>query len=271
MKNLAVIMCAAALLSLPAVAMTADGQTGAPGKGKVVAETVVAKQATVKAIDQAKRIVTLQMPDGREETLVVDKAVKKLGQVKVGDKVNVRYREAISVKINKTKVAPGVKVEETLTPEEKSVKPAGTAALRMTAIATIERIFDDGKKATLRMPDGTTANVEVRDPENRAKIKKGEVKEGDQIEITYERALALSVEKGSKVVSVRKGSFFALAVSICGLACTRGFTPRPPGQPSAVNFGCRESLRRIGGETPRKTLLISLPGRKIPPFRSGNR
>ncbi len=45
------------------------------------------------------------------------------------------------------------------------------------------------------MPDGSTADVKVRDKQNLAKLQKGEVKEGDQIEITYTQALAISVEK----------------------------------------------------------------------------
>jgi len=201
MKKLAAIICAAAILSLPAVAMTTDGQpSSAPQKeeGKVVAETMVAENATVKAIDMDKRTVTLLLSDGRQQTFVVDKTVRKLGQVKVGDMVRMRYREAVSVKINKVKVEPGVSVETTVKPDEKSVKPAGTAGQRMTTTATIERVYDDGRKVTLRTPDGTTADVKVRDPENLAKIKKGEVKEGDQIEITYYRALAVAVEKAAQ-------------------------------------------------------------------------
>lgn len=198
MKKLATTFCAAAILALPAVAMTTGSQPASASEkkdGKVIAETMVAEDATVKAIDMKKRTVTLRLSDGRDQTFVVDKAVKKLGQVEVGDTVKMRYREAISVKINKVKAAPGMDVQATVKPDEKSVKPSGTAGVRVTTTATIEKIYDDGKKATLRMPDGTTADVKVRDPQNVAKIKKGEIKEGDQIEITFNRALALSVEK----------------------------------------------------------------------------
>ena len=196
MKNLAVMFGAAAILALPAVAMTTEGD---PEKeGKVVAQTMVEEHAIVKAIDMKTRTVTLQMSDGREHTLVVDKAVKKLGEVKVGDTVKANYREAVSVKINKVKVAPGASVQTAIKRDEKSLRPSGTASMTATTTATIDKIFDDGKKVTLRTPDGETTDVEVRDPENLAKIKKGEVKEGDQIQITYNRALAISVEKTAK-------------------------------------------------------------------------
>jgi hypothetical protein len=194
MKRCAVIFCAAAVLAMPVIAMSAEAEP-APQKGRVVSETTAAANAVVKAIDMENRTVTLLLADGRERTFVVDKAVKKLGQVKVGDTVKARYHEAVSIKINKTKVAPETKVEAMVERDEKSVKPSGVAGLRVTTTATIEKIFDDGKMVTLRMPNGNTVDVQVRDKENLAKIKKGEVKEGDQIEITFTQALAISVEK----------------------------------------------------------------------------
>jgi len=198
MKQFAVIICAAAVLAMPVFGVADDGQQDpAPQKtrGRIVTETMVAEHAVVKAVDMDKRTLTLTMPDGKECTFVIDKKVKKLGQVKVGDVVTARYHEAVSVKLNKTKVPAGVTVEETVARDEKSVKPAGFARRQVTTTATIEKIFDNGNMVTLRKPDGSAVDVKVRDKENLAKIKKGEVKEGDQIEITYTQALAISVEK----------------------------------------------------------------------------
>jgi hypothetical protein len=197
MKRCAVIFCTAAILAMPVVALSAEAETApAPQKkGRVVSETMIAANATVKAIDMDKRTVTLLLADGRERMFVIDKAVRKLGEVKAGDTVKVRYKEAISVKLNKAKVAPEVKVETKVEPDAKSVKPAGVATRQVTTTATIEKIFDDGKMVTLRMASGNSVDVRVRDKENLAKIKKGEVKEGDQIEITYTQALAIAVEK----------------------------------------------------------------------------
>lgn len=198
MKLFAVIFCAAAILAMPVFAGAEEGQQApAPQKkkGRVVAETMVAEHAVVKAVDMKKRTLTLTMPDGTERTFVIDKRVKRLGEVKPGDMVTARYREAVSVKLNKIKVPEGVTVEGTVAREEKSVKPAGYAQMHVTTTATIEKIFDNGKMVTLRMPDGTATDVKVRDKINLEKIKKGEVKEGDQIEITYTQALAISVEK----------------------------------------------------------------------------
>jgi hypothetical protein len=198
MKRYAAVFCAAALLTLPAAALSADDQPikGLPKKeGKVVTETLTVENAVVKAIDRDTRTVTLVMSDGREKSVVVDKAVKKLDQVEVGDTVKVLYYEAVSTRINKTKVQPGIRMETMVGREEKTVKPAGTASVQVTAVATIDKIMDDGNMVTLRMPDGLPVDVRVRDPENRAKLRSGEVTVGDQVEITYTKALAISVEK----------------------------------------------------------------------------
>lgn len=200
MKRAGIIL-SAALLLLPALARAdSAGQPPSPPPQhgpRVVAEVREAQNATVKAVDLQNRTVTLSMPDGREQTLLVDRSVRKLDQVKPGDTVKIRYREAVSVKLNKTPVAPETKVEGSVQRDEKSVKPAGKSTLLVTTTATIDRIFSDGNMVTLRLPDGTSTDVQVRDPRNLAMIKRGEVKPGDQIEITYLRALAVSVEKSA--------------------------------------------------------------------------
>jgi len=196
MKRIAALCCAA-LLFLPALALSQDQPSPAshPSKGREVASIQLVEHAQVTALDLKKRTVTLAFSDGSKQTFVVDKAVKRLGEVKVGDTVKVRYREAVSVKLIKGKIPPSVSVESSVKREETSVKPAAVSEVRVTTTATIDKIYDDGNRVVLRLPDDSVADVKVRDPKNLAMIKRGEVKVGDQIEITYLRALALSVEK----------------------------------------------------------------------------
>jgi hypothetical protein len=200
MKKLVALLTAAAI-AIPALALADDIQQNAPqqnGAGKVVAQSTVAESAVVKAVDQSKRTITLQLADGSVQTFAVDPSVQRLKEVKPGDLLNVTYTEAVSVKINKNPVQPGVNVETAVTRDEQSVTPAGSAGVQVTTTATIDRIYDDGNKVTLRMPDGSKADVQVRDPDNLAMIQRGEVKKGDQISITYIRAVAVSVEKAPK-------------------------------------------------------------------------
>jgi membrane protein implicated in regulation of membrane protease activity len=53
--------------------------------------------ATVEAIDQAKRLVTLKGPEGKSRTIKVDPRVKRLPDVKKGDQVVVRHTEGLAI------------------------------------------------------------------------------------------------------------------------------------------------------------------------------
>ena len=196
MRRLALICSAAVILSMPLVAFAAE-EKPAPQKkkGRTIAELKVIEHATVKAVDMKTRTVTIETSDGKQHELVLDNRVKKLDKVEVGDTVKVNYKEAITVRLKKTKVEPSITVDESAARDKASVKPKGSAQRQVTIIATIDRIFDNGTAVTLRSPNGNTIDARVTNPENLAKIKKGEVKEGDQVEITYTQALAISVEK----------------------------------------------------------------------------
>jgi hypothetical protein len=56
--------------------------------------------ATVEAVDQAERLVTLRGPDGDPFTVHVADEVRNLPQVEVGDQVVIRYREAIAAELS---------------------------------------------------------------------------------------------------------------------------------------------------------------------------
>jgi hypothetical protein len=71
-------------------------QKGMPGRTKVDTMEFV---ATVEAIDYKTREVTLRGPQGNEESFVVDKSVKKLKNVKVGDEVVVTVTETLAIAV----------------------------------------------------------------------------------------------------------------------------------------------------------------------------
>jgi hypothetical protein len=68
-------------------------EKGMPGKTQTTRTHFV---ATVQAIDQKTRVVTLLGPSGQEETYTVDKSAKKFKNVKVGDEVVVDIIETLA-------------------------------------------------------------------------------------------------------------------------------------------------------------------------------
>jgi Cu/Ag efflux protein CusF len=178
-------MCVAGSVSL---ASPAAAETAAPAGG-VIAAQAVEVTATVQEIDYKNRTLTLKAADGREESFVIDAAVKNFDQIKKGDLVVATYAEALAYDVKKggggaTGTAAGA---ATAKPGE---KPAGVVARETTIAVTITAIDEKAPSVTFKGPAGNTRTVKVKDV---AKLKT--VKVGDQVELTYTEALALSVEK----------------------------------------------------------------------------
>lgn len=76
--------------------------TAPPGKKPgVFAVGAVDESVTVKAIDTAKRTVTVTGPAGNSYTVRVDETSSDFEQLKVGDSIHLRYIEAIAIVVEK--------------------------------------------------------------------------------------------------------------------------------------------------------------------------
>lgn len=156
-------------------------------KGSVTASTRVT--ATVTAIDQKNRVLTVKTPDGIEDTFVVDAAVKNLPQVHVGDTVVATYHEALAYEVKKggTAGATGTVAGGTA---DAGKKPAGVLARQVTVTVSIAAIDPSVPSVTFKGPQGNTRTIKVRDPK-----KLEGVSVGDTVQLTYTEALALKIEK----------------------------------------------------------------------------
>jgi Cu/Ag efflux protein CusF len=185
---------AAWLLSLAAVnAIAQDKSATSPGvQGKGVAE-IVRVTATVEAIDQATRTVTLKDSKGGLHTFVASDEVRNLAQVGKGDVVTLEYAAALAVRLAKTdsKVRERT-VTEGVKRSEPGQMPGGAAVREVKVIASVESIDAKAQTVTLRGPEHT-ATVKVQDPASLKGVKKG-----DMVEAVYTEAVALKVEKGAK-------------------------------------------------------------------------
>ena len=92
---------AASLLAMTTMAQTPTGQTSGTQPGKKGVARTVSLMATVTAVDKASRDVTLKGPQGNEITVTAGPDVKNFDAIKVGDGVNVSYKEALIVELKK--------------------------------------------------------------------------------------------------------------------------------------------------------------------------
>jgi hypothetical protein len=188
-----VAVIALGLLAAVCSAGVAQDQKERKGQGPSVRDSrLISSSATVEAIDQKSRMITLRGPGGDKITFKVDDQVKNLPQVKVGDKVVVDYLETMAIQV----VKPGESEadrETVVESAEPGEKPAVAVVEKTSVTATIEKIDRTMPSITLRIPDGTLVTLKVRHPE-RLKL----VKIGDELKITFEKAVVVAVEPATK-------------------------------------------------------------------------
>ena len=175
-------------LALPAVAQTSGAtmQTS-PGKATLRHEHQIV--ATVEEVDAAKGHVTLKGPKGNLVPLTVGPEVRNLAQVKVGDKVRVRYAEALSLTLKKDgKELPSAKAASETMRAPAGATPAGAVGEQITVVADVIAVDAKTHQVTLKGPN-RTVDLYVEDPEQLKLIKVG-----DQIEAVYTQAVAVTVE-----------------------------------------------------------------------------
>jgi translation elongation factor P/translation initiation factor 5A len=155
---------------------------------------VMTAEATVEAVDQQNRLVTLKREDGSKFTFLAGPEVRNLPQIAAGDKVKARYMESLLASLKK----PGEAVKPASTATivsraEPGAAPGATAGQQITVTVRIESVDTEKNRVAFTLPSGAMRIFTVRQPEMQEYIKG--LKPGDQVEITYTEAVAISVEK----------------------------------------------------------------------------
>lgn len=173
----------------------ASGQVGAPEPPTPsadalpgqVAEARLTSTFEVMAIDAKKRLITLR-EEGEEPALYsVDKDVRNLDQVKVGDRVTVDQYVATAIKVlpaGELTDREGAAIERSKPGE----KPGGVAVRTRTRIERVSSIFPDTKEFLTRSAKGKLTRWKVKD----AKVLET-IKSGDRLQLTSMTALAVNV------------------------------------------------------------------------------
>jgi hypothetical protein len=182
----------AAVLTGPVAAQTGAVVAGS-APGKVGVAKVVNITATITAVDKATRDVTLKGPKGNELTVTAGPNVKNFGSLKVGDHVDAKYVEALTLELVK---GGGQKVARTEQADAVGAKagaqPGGAVGRQITIVADVVAVDPATQTVTLKGPK-RTIDLPISDPEQFKRIAKG-----DQVEATYTQALAMAVEPSTK-------------------------------------------------------------------------
>ena len=185
--SLIAALALATLASAPALAQTGATIVG-KGPGVAGAAQTAKITATITAIDAATRAVTLKGPQGREVVVTAGPEVKNFAQMKVGDKVDVEYIEALTLELKK---GGGQAVAKTETAGAAAAKPGAmpgaVVGRQVKVVADVVAVDKDKQMVTLKGPK-QTVDLKVADPKQLALIAKG-----DQVEATYTEAVAIGV------------------------------------------------------------------------------
>ncbi len=192
-RALITAIVAGTALAGSAAAQQPAGGTGtviASKPGKVAAMSTLELSAQVISINKSTRTLTLKGERGNVVEIVAGDEVRNFDQIRVGDSVVARYAAALTLELKKTRVAPGEPtMSEELGRAKPGERPAVAGARTVTAIADVTAVDPAAKTISLKGPQGNVVTLDVRNPEQ-FKV----VKVGDQVEVTYTEAVALSVE-----------------------------------------------------------------------------
>jgi Cu/Ag efflux protein CusF len=165
------------------------------GTGSVAAQTVTKANsttatATIQAIDQARRTVTLRNEKNEEDTYSVSSAIARFNELKVGQKVRMTYYESMVFQVLKPGQTTNPASYEAALNRAKSALPAGSISTQEKMTVTVTSVDMAVPSLTVTTPDRRTITRKVDDKKNLEGLKAG-----DRIEITYTQALVTAVEE----------------------------------------------------------------------------
>jgi hypothetical protein len=184
MKTLSTIALTGSVLLLASNTVGAQSRTI---QGDSVSMTV-----TVEAIEQSSRIITVKDDKGIYETIQAPPEMKRFSELKVGDRITVRYYENVVIRLKRPGEA-AVDVDSAAVTRGEGQRPAGTAAIQRTITVSVTAMDPKTSSVTVKGPNGYVYSRRVADKKTFAQLKVG-----DQLDMTWTDAMMISVESPKK-------------------------------------------------------------------------
>ncbi len=163
-----------------------EGREAQPAAFALVGKSAT---ATVEAIDQAKRLVTIKSADGQTKVIHLGKQCVNFDQIKVGDQVRATVAEEVAIAVSKSG-EPGGLGGTMIALAPKGAKPGMLIADTEDVKAQIKSIDADKGTLTLSEADGAARTVKAG-----PNVRLSELNVGDDITARITQAMAIVVEK----------------------------------------------------------------------------
>jgi hypothetical protein len=152
--------------------------------------------ATVESVDAQRRLLGLREQSGEKFTIQAGPEVRNFTQIKVGDRVVARYYEALAATLRQRGDGSG----EAQAPVTDAVvgraavgdRPGVAAGTQTMQTVRITGVDKKNHVVSFYGSDGLARSLPIRTPQGQAFAAK--LKVGDEVEVTYTEAVALTVE-----------------------------------------------------------------------------
>ena len=184
-----------ALLGLAAASCSSPKEQVKPVEpARVARGTVVDLQtsALVEAVDVDKRLVTLKGPHGNVGVYKVGNQVKRLSEIRVGDRIHAQYQVAAIAELREP-TAEEKSAPVAIVTEIDRAPSAGSFGRSARLVTTIEALDRSKQSLTVKGPLDGLVTLHVDDP-----AVFGSLQIGQSIVATFAETLILSVEPGSR-------------------------------------------------------------------------
>jgi hypothetical protein len=161
--------------------------------GQAVATGTAKVTATITAIDTATRNVTLKTTSGNVMDMMVGEDARNFDQLRVGDKVTMEYKEALTVSLKKGNGSTTLQERDISERAAPGAKPGGTMGREVTVVAQVVNVNKDAQLVTVKGPRGRVVDLHVEDPEQMKDVKKG-----DRVQAVYTEAVAIAVTPAAR-------------------------------------------------------------------------
>lgn len=159
-------------------------------------EDTVEVSAAVASVDAVARTMTIRADAGEEFALDVGPEVRNLPQVQAGDRVVVRYREAIGATMRRDGDPTAPAIDVSADRAASGARPGASATATATVPVRIIAVDSATNVVTFYDPDRLVRKLQVRRPEAQAWIR--QLKPGDEVVVTYTESVAVAVEPVKK-------------------------------------------------------------------------
>jgi hypothetical protein len=152
---------------------------------KAVTEGVTVSAKLIQ-VNRAKRLVTLELSDGRRVTARVHARAGSLDALQLGDVVRVTYYESIAYDVRAPGTAPPADAS-TISPTS---PPEMADARSVTITSRVTAVDESAGTLTLQAPDADPLTVRVKHPDTLRSVRVG-----DLADVTLTEAVAVAIDK----------------------------------------------------------------------------